>query len=202
MIEYVFIGFAITLLTFLVWRLKVSSTTGPVGKEPFVLPPDVTLRPQPLLTDTDLLLYNLIRLAVEDHYLVFARVPLWSVVSVEAEETARLQVLRQIALKQLDFVLVHPGTKTAEQVVLLEEGFPAQTQEVTRRREIQSVLQAAGITLTTLKPHEAAEMNTSRSLFCVVVTAGQASELAELLKVLALVSMTGVVPSVLRMTRI
>jgi len=37
--------------------------------------------------------------------------------------------------------------------VLLEEDFPCQPHEVTRRQEIQSVLQAAGITLTTLKPH-------------------------------------------------
>ena len=148
-----FIGLAIAFLAFLVWRLRVSSPPAPVKKEPFVLPPGVTLRPQPLLTDTDLLLYNLIRLAVEDHYLVFARVPLWSVVSVEAEGKARSQVLRQIALKQLDFVLVHPGTKAAEQVVLLDEGFPPQPDELTRRREVQSVLQAAGITLTTLKPH-------------------------------------------------
>ena len=151
--ENVFVGLAIALLAFLVWRLGFSSTAGPVGKEPFVIPPGVTLRPQLLLTDTDLLLYNLIRLAVEDHYLVFARVPLWSVVTVEAEGKARLQVLRQIAMKQLDFVLVHPGTKAAEQVVLLEEGFPPQPLEVTRTREIQSVLQAAGITLTTLSPH-------------------------------------------------
>ena len=150
--ENIFIGLAIAMLAFLVWRLRASSTTGLVRKETFVLPPGVTLRPQPLLTDTDLVLYNLIRLAVEDHYLVFARVPLWSVVSVEAEGTTRLQVLRQIALKQLDFVLVHPGTKAAEQVVLLEEGFPPQSQEITRRRELQSVLQAAGITLITLKP--------------------------------------------------
>jgi Protein of unknown function (DUF2726) len=151
--DNVFIGLAITFLAFLVWRLRISSTTGPIKKEPFVLPPGITLHPQPLLTNTDLLLYNLIRLAVEDHYLVFARVPLWSVVSVEGEGKARSQVLRQIALKQLDFVLVHPGTKAAEQVVLLEEEFPPQPHEVTRRREVQSVLQAAGITLTTLKPH-------------------------------------------------
>lgn len=151
--ENVFIGLAIAFLAFLVWRLKVSSHPAQVKKEPFVLPPGVTLRPQPLLTDTDLLLYNLIRLAVEDHYFVFARVPLWSVVSVEADGKARSQLLRQIALKQLDFVLVHPGTKAAEQVVLLEEGCPSQPHEVTRRQEIQSVLQAAGITLTTLKPH-------------------------------------------------
>ena len=151
--ENVFIGLAIAFLAFLVWRLRISSTTGPVREETFVLPPGVTLRPQPLLTDTDLLLYNLIRLAVEDHYLVFASVPLWSVVSIEAEGKARTQVLRQIALKQLDFVLVHPGTKAAEQVVLLEEGFPPQPHEVTRRRDVQSVLQAAGITLTILNPH-------------------------------------------------
>jgi hypothetical protein len=148
--ENIFIGLAIALLAFLVWRLRVSSTNMSVKKETFVLPPNVTLRPQPLLTDAELLLYNLIRLAVEDHYLVFARVPLWSVISVEAEGKTRTQVLRQIALKQLDFVLVHPGTKAAEQVVLLEEGFPPQPHELTRRQEVQSILQAAGITLTAL----------------------------------------------------
>lgn len=151
--EIVVIGLAITLLTSLAWRLKISSAVEPVRKELFILPPGVTLRPQPLLNDTDLLLYNLIRLAVEDHYLVFARVSLWSIVSVEAERTTRSQVLRQIALKQLDFVLVHPGTKTANHVVLLEESSPPQPHEVTRKQEIQSVLQAAGIPLTILSPN-------------------------------------------------
>jgi hypothetical protein len=150
---FIVIGLFIAFLGVLIWRLKVVSTNGPVRKEAFVLPPGVTLRPQPLLNDTDLLMYNLIRLAVQDQYLVFARVPLWSVVNVEAEGQVRSQVLRQIALKQLDFVLVHPGTKVAEHVVLLEEGLPSQPQEVIRRREIQSVVQAAGIIFTTLNPH-------------------------------------------------
>src|SRR5438132_744964 len=166
--ENVFIGLAIACLVFLVWRLQVSSSTGLARKDAFVLPAGITLRPQPLLTDADLLLYNLIRLAVEDHYLVFPRVPLWSVVSVEAERTVRSQVLRQIALKQLDFVLVHPGTKAAEQVVLLEEGLPPQPHELTRRRELQSVLQAAGITLTILKPHTSYTVPQLAQLFGVV----------------------------------
>jgi hypothetical protein len=165
--ENLFVGIGIVLLAFLVWRLKYSLTERPIGKRPFVLPPGVTLRPQPLLTDTDLLLYNLIRLAVEDHYLVFARVPLWSVVTVEAEGAVRSQVLRQIALKQLDFVLVHPGTKATEQVVLVEEDSPPQPQEITRRREIQSVLQAAGITLTTLNPHTSYTVSQLAQLFGV-----------------------------------
>jgi hypothetical protein len=36
---------------------------------------------------------------------------------------------------------------------LLEDDFPPQPHEVIRRGEIQSVLQAAGITVITLKPH-------------------------------------------------
>ena len=165
--ENLFVGIGIVLLAFLVWRLKYSLTERPIGKRPFVLPPGVTLRPQPLLTNTDLLLYNLIRLAVEDHYLVFARVPLWSVVTVEAEGAVRSQVLRQIALKQLDFVLVHPGTKATEQVVLVEEDSPPQPQEIARRQEIQSVLQAAGITLTTLNPHTSYTVSQLAQLFGV-----------------------------------
>lgn len=165
--DNLFIGLAIALLALLVWRLKTSSTAGTANKEPFVLSPGVTLRAQPLLTDNDLLLYNLIRLAVEDHYLVFARVPLWSVVSVEAEGKIRSQILRQIALKQLDFVLVHPGTKTAEQVVLLEEESPLQPDEVARRQEIQTVLEAAGITLTTLQSHTSYSVPQLAQLFRV-----------------------------------
>lgn len=151
--ENLYIGLAIALLAFLAWRLKVSLAARPIMKEPFVLPPGVTLRPQPLLTDAELLLYNLIRLAVEDHYLVFAKVPLWSVVSVETEGTARSQVLRQIALKQLDFVLLHPGSKLVEQVVLIEEDLLSQPHEIIRRQEIQPVLQTAGIRFTALKSH-------------------------------------------------
>lgn len=150
--ENLFIGLIIALLAFLIGRVRLSASIGSVRTESFVLPPGVTLRPRPLLNDMDLVLYNLMRLAVEDHYLVFARVPLWSIVSVESEGPARSRVLRQIALKQLDFVLVHPGTKNAEQVVLLEEGSPPQPYEVARRRGIQSVLQSAGIRLTILKP--------------------------------------------------
>ncbi|OGW48395.1 MAG: hypothetical protein A2V62_01455 [Nitrospirae bacterium RBG_19FT_COMBO_58_9] len=150
--ENLAIGFGIVFLAFLIWGVRFRASTGLTRKENFVLPPGVTLRPRSLLNDTELLIYNLMRLAAEDHYLVFAKVPLWSVVSVEAEGPARTRVLRQIALKELDFVFVHPGTKKAEQVVLLEEGSPPQPHEVVRRREIQSVLHSAGIRMTILKP--------------------------------------------------
>src|SRR6266545_1873354 len=65
-----------------------------------VLPPGVAITPAPLLTEADVSVYNLMRLAVQDHYLIFAQVPLWSFLTVEAMGPARNQVLSHMALKR------------------------------------------------------------------------------------------------------
>jgi len=117
-----------------------------------VLPLGVVLRPQPLLGERELLLYNLIRLAVEDHYLVFARVPLLSFLAVEAEGASRLEVLRHLALKRADVVLVHPGSRVVEQAVQFQDGGSGSeppTAEASNR-EVRRILHAAGIRVTTL----------------------------------------------------
>jgi hypothetical protein len=119
----------------------------------FVLPPDVTLQPQALLTDTELFLYNLMRLAVQDQYLVFTQVPLWSIVRVEADGPTRSEVLQQIALKRLDFVLVHPGSRLVEQVVQLENDQPPQLHQGSQQEVIKAVVESAGIRFTTLPPN-------------------------------------------------
>jgi hypothetical protein len=113
----------------------------------------VTLQPQALLTDIELFLYNLMRLAVQDQYLVFTQVPLWSIVRVEAEGPARSEVLQQIALKRLDFVLVHPGSRLVEQVVQLEDDQPSQLHQGSRQEVIKAVVESAGIRFTTLPPN-------------------------------------------------
>jgi hypothetical protein len=142
----------IALLLILWWALVPSRTTGGAIASP-VLPPGVTIASAPLLTEVEVFLYNLMRLAVRDHYLVFAQVPLWSFVSVEAMGKARSQVLNQMALKRVDFVLVHPGTRQVEQVVQLEEASPRPPQ-AERQRVIESVLDAAGIKLVKLRPKQ------------------------------------------------
>ncbi len=149
------IGLGVAVLVFLMWRRRLVPSAARLQKEQFVLPADVILRAQPLLTDRALSLYNLIRLAVQEHYLVFAQVPLWSIVDVQGEGKARSQVLRQIALKRLDFVLVHPGSKIVQQVVQLEEELSAAAGKHNRRETIQSVVEAAGITYRSLHPQTA-----------------------------------------------
>lgn len=146
------VGGAVLLLVFF-WILLAGSRSAGRKTPVHVLPPSVRIDPAPLLTESDLSLYNLVRLAVQEQYLVFAQVPLWSFVTVEATETARAQVLRRMALKRVDFVLVHPGSRKVEQVILVEDA-SSRPQQAERQRVIQSVLDAAGIKLVKLRPHK------------------------------------------------
>jgi len=144
------LGIGVALL---VWWFLLSSPSVKVKSGTFVLPPRVTLRPHPLLTETELFLYNLMRMAVQDQYLVFTQVPLWSIVHMETEGPARSEVLQRIALKRLDFVLVHPGSRLVEQVVQLEDEQPSHLPQGDRQEIIKAVVESAGIRYTTLPPH-------------------------------------------------
>jgi len=137
----------------MVWWFAVSSPSVKVKMGTFVMPPHVTLQPQPLLTDTELFLYNLMRLVVQDQYLVFTQVPLWSIVHVEAEGPTRSDLLQRIALKRLDFVLVHPGSRLVEQVVQLEDDQPSHFRQGDREEVVKAVVESAGIRFTTLPAH-------------------------------------------------
>jgi hypothetical protein len=58
--------------------------------------------------------------------------------------------LGKLALKRLDFVLVHPGTRMAVKVVKLDEPLSS-PQRRDRDRLVEQVLQAAGIAFIRLK---------------------------------------------------
>lgn len=123
-------------------------TAGPSAG--FSLPSGIAVTSAPLLTEAEIALYNLMQMAAQDRYLVFAHVPLWSFVSVEAVGKSRVALLNHMALKRVDFVLVHPGSRHVEQVVQLEDKSPGPRQ-VERQRVIESVMDAAGIKLVTLR---------------------------------------------------
>ena len=82
---------------------------------------------------------------------MFAEVPLLSFLAVEAEGGPRLEVLRHLALKRADLLLVHPGSRVVEQVVQYEDGPPvAESSGAASSRDVQRLLHAAGIRVTTL----------------------------------------------------
>ncbi len=150
--ETLAIGIGVAGLLWAGWVLLARYVRGTPRKGGLVLPPDASLKPRPLLTEGELHLYNLIRMAVQDHYLVLARVPLWSLLDIEAEGRTRLALLRYLALKTADFVLVHPGSREVEHIVLLN-GEGQHLEDLARHRDIQKAMETAGIKVTTLTLH-------------------------------------------------
>jgi hypothetical protein len=135
----------------MLWRYLRKTRRRKKRTTPFVIPSSVTIGPTRLLEEEEIALYSLLQMAVQERYLVFSQVPLWSFVEVEAEATVRSDLLREIALKRVDFVLVHPGSCRVEHVVQIErESSPPHQDE--RQHVIESVLKAAGIKLTTVQP--------------------------------------------------
>ena len=95
-------------------------------------------------------MYNLIKLAVQDQYLVLAKLPVLSLVTITEEETTTRQaVLRTIARIRLDVALVHPGTLLPEKVLM----FSSDTEKILRSKAqklAKEVLEASGIEVFSL----------------------------------------------------
>ncbi|BFU95120.1 MAG: conserved protein of unknown function [Nitrospira sp.] len=147
--DHVFFWSGLAIGIYAMWRFTVGRK--PTQTEALALPTGVILEPQPPLSDIDLRLYNLLRMAAEDRYIVLARVPLMCVVRVHTGGTGRVQILRRMALKNLDFVLVHPGSRLVEHVVQIEGGQQSDPREAEKRQDIRRIVQAAGINLVVLE---------------------------------------------------
>ena len=152
--EMVWLACVAALLALCVWLYVVRLPSFMRRSMASVVTPEMGIRSAPLLSETDIVFYNLLRLAVQDYYLIFSQVPLWAFVSVEATGKPRNHVLQHMALKRVDFVFVHPGSRHVEKVMHFEEVSPRPDQ-IERQRVIESVLDAAGIRLVKLDPQQA-----------------------------------------------
>lgn len=112
----------------------------------------VSLKGQPLLTKEEAAFYNLLKLTVEDRYLVLAQVPVWCLVDVHAKDPkARAAFLNRIALRRVDFVLVHPGTLATQKIIELDDPSIPAAQKQARNKLIDGVFKEAGIALVRLQ---------------------------------------------------
>lgn len=114
-------------------------------QEPIV-PEGITLRAQPLMTKAEVSFYNALRLTVQERYLVFAQVPVWCLVEVRSDNPdVRAAFLNKIALRRVDFVLVHPGTLAAVRVVELRDPSQLSVQREARDLLVDTLFKEAGI---------------------------------------------------------
>ncbi len=112
----------------------------------------VSLHAQPLLTKDEAAFYNLLKLTVEDRYLVLAQVPVWCLVDVRATDPkARAAFLNTIAFRRVDFVLVHPGTLATQKIIELDDPTVPASQKEVRNKLIDGIFKEAGIALVRLQ---------------------------------------------------
>ena len=155
----------IILVGFWIAKVAAQRQSVPPATQEDVIPSEVTVSPQPLMTRAEASVYNLLRLAAQENYLVFSQIPIWCVVEIQASDAkARQAFLQQIALKRLDFVLVHPGTLTVSKVVELEDGAEQNPQRQARNRLIDEILHAAGIDIVRLTPQSSSSVPEITSL--------------------------------------
>jgi hypothetical protein len=157
MLGIMLIGLVICIL--LIWYLWPQRAQAPRHNADAAIPDEVSLRAQPLLTQTEAAFYNVLQLAVHEQYLVFARVPIWSLVQIKAKDPKDIRVaasfINRLSKKCVDFVLVHPGTLDVEKVVELEDSSNGRPQKQLRDRMAQLVCRSAGITMIRVKRQDA-----------------------------------------------
>ncbi|MBL8036136.1 MAG: DUF2726 domain-containing protein [Nitrospira sp.] len=140
----------VIVIMFSIWRYRTRSRRKKKDVSLRAVPSNFTLNPTPLLAEDEVALYNLLRMVVQERYLVFAKVPLGSFLTVDAGEKERVQVLRHLALKRVDFALVHPGSRQVEQVVQIESQ-STELHQLETQQIIESLLDTAGIKLRKLQ---------------------------------------------------
>jgi hypothetical protein len=140
------------LVVLLLWwsTILLAKLSARKGDRRTSIPAGLELTAQPFMTKAEAAFYNVLRLAVQDEYLLFAQVPLWCLVNLHAANPkTRVKFLGQIALKRIDFVLVHPGTLTVAKAIEMEED-PPSTQRQVRNQLVEDTLKAVGIDVVRL----------------------------------------------------
>jgi hypothetical protein len=113
--------------------------------------PGIAVRAQPVLTEQEALYYNLLRLTVQDQYLLFAQIPLWCLLEITGpDRNARATMLNRIALKRVDFALVHPGSLALAKVIELDDPMTTSDKKQARDRLLDALFAAAGVELVRL----------------------------------------------------
>jgi hypothetical protein len=126
-----------------IWRRPLSA--GPV---PALSPEsgESVVTSRPLMSPEEATLFNLIKLAAQDHMLVLAKMPILSILSLgDTDEEARKAVMRTIQPVRCDVILAHPGTLRAMTVITFQKDSPGAAGREDRDRLVNTLLKAAGI---------------------------------------------------------
>jgi len=103
---------------------------------------------RPLIPSSEVALFNLLHLVSRDMFLVFAKIPLRTLVQVSVgDESARREFVKAIRSLTADFVLVHPGTMLPSKIIMVGASDPDNAQPNSAYTPMKVLCQEAGIEL-------------------------------------------------------
>ncbi len=106
----------------------------------------VLAMPRPLMDGPDVSMFNLLLLAVRDHFLLLSKIPLKSLVHLRVEDEAVRRALAQsLRNVTVDFVAVHPGTRLPVKVMFVRKPGDDAMASGSQERLVESLFHRAGI---------------------------------------------------------
>ncbi|GJL54790.1 MAG: hypothetical protein NPIRA02_19220 [Nitrospirales bacterium] len=144
----------IALTLWLIWgRESAQISARTTHAEPVIESLNVSTRP--LLPHREASILNIVRLAVQDSYLVLAKLPLTSVLTIEKDDPAKWKaIMKAIQHIRLDLALIHPGTLQLEKVIRITAAESSTTLTQEKDQLATAMLQSAGIATITLDANE------------------------------------------------
>lgn len=107
---------------------------------------------RPLFLSTEASVFNMVRLAVQDSYLVLAKLPLSSVLTIEEKDRGtRKAIMKAIQHIRLDLALIHPGTLQLEKIIRFATAETSSPPLQHKEQLVAAILESAGIETITLE---------------------------------------------------
>lgn len=108
---------------------------------------------RPLMDGPDVSMFNLLLLAVRDHFLLLSKIPLRSLMHLRIEDDSVKRALAPILRNvTVDFVAVHPGTRLPVKAIFVRKPEDDAMTSSSQERLVEALLRKAGIDVLRLDP--------------------------------------------------
>ncbi|MDE0145159.1 MAG: DUF2726 domain-containing protein [Nitrospira sp.] len=142
----------LVVVTLWFWRRSPKFVPAP-GARIDGLGNQVSAMARPLMDGSDVSMFNLLLMAVREHFLLLSKIPLRSLMHLRVEDDsikrALAQTLRNVTV---DFVAVHPGTRLPVKAIFLTKPEDDVMASSSQDRLVEALLRKAGIDVLRLDP--------------------------------------------------
>ena len=137
------LGVVVVVVALLVWRRRLKLVPA-AGVRIDAIGDQVSAMARPLMDGPDVSMFNLLLLAVRDHFLLLSKIPVRSLMHLRVEDdSVRRALMLTLRNVTVDFVAVHPGTRLPVIAIFVRRGdAPASSSQ---ERLVDALFHQAGI---------------------------------------------------------